>query len=376
MIDGRIDWNLILINTEIPLYLSKADIINISLTSKFIRSKFTSLIFKSLTLNESVLSNQSNYFMDKKIFEFGNFNYLTNIWIIGKNGFNRELAFKEARIDPFIKQLNAQLNSEATHFRSVSFECLDKACYYLLPITLEFLNLRTLSFNMCVVSLAQLNGILSKLSRLEILELKGTSLIISTDSNSAKEIAFPQSLISLTYINSKFSITDLPLEKPLEFLTNNNTVYPHSNHPLLPPRLPKLKKLNYFSTSFNEELIEFLQINNQIESLSIPMNYLSLIKLNQELITNLKKLKLFIESICYNHLTADNSIIPAFPNLGELNLNLMTNTELKFAGLLIKKCPKLSKLNIYSNNLDFKNVRELTKYANNLKYFTVNNIKT
>jgi hypothetical protein len=137
--------------------------------------------------------------------------------------------------------------------------------------------------------------------------------------------------------------------------------------------VPKLKTFNYFSTVFNRELVDFLEINNQIEHLSLPMNYLSLIKFNEELLTNLKRLKLYIESICYKPITLESSNIPGFPNLESLNLNLMTSTELKFAGLLIKKCPKLLKLNVFSN-LEVNYMRELPKSAKNLKYFIANNI--
>ncbi|KXN64663.1 hypothetical protein CONCODRAFT_161434, partial [Conidiobolus coronatus NRRL 28638] len=365
----KIDWTLILINTQIPLYLCKPSLINLSLASKLIRSKLSSLVYKNLTINDIVLSNQPNYFMDKKLLELENFGYLANIWAIGKNGFNRELAFKEVRIDSFINRVKGQLKSWAKYCKLVNFECLGNACYFLLPITLEFLNLRTLSFNMCAISLAQLNNILSKVSKLEVLALRRVDIINSPDSNSTNTIKFPNGLYSLTYINNMLSSSNLPDTKPIQFLKTNDSIDTTPSPHLSPQFLPRLSKLNYYSTTITDEFIEFLSINSQIEDLSLPITFLSSIKTNIKLLLNLKKLKLYAQSFRYEQVTADNLNIPAFPNLKELNLNLRTNTELEFAELLIKKCAKLSKLNILSSNLEYKKLKGLVKFANSLRYF-------
>jgi hypothetical protein len=161
----------------------------------------------------------------------------------------------------------------------------------------------------------------------------------------------------------------LPLENPLQFLTNVGEICTPSTHRLLPLQLPNLLKLYYIDIAIDEEFIEFLQINCQIEDLGLPLNFLSYIKQNQVLLTNLKNLKLYSSNFHAERVIADSLNIPAFPNLEELNLNLKTNTDLEFAKLLIKKCTKLFKLNVSSNNLEHKKLKRLVKFANGVRYF-------
>jgi hypothetical protein len=369
MSDKSVDWSLVLINTPISLYLPKVDIVNLSSTSKLLRSKFTLLIFKSIVFDDKVLFNQNKYFMNKKILEFRAKDSWWDLRFIAKNWFNNELVFKEAHIDSFIKDINRQLKQNAFHCKSLRFECLGKACYFLFPLTLEFSNLRTLSLNTCVISLDQLNGTLESLANLEVLELKCVDIINSLGSNSTNSISLPRNLRSLTYINNKSASSDLPNLKPIKFLTTDNIIDITPSNNLFPQHLPKLAKLNYYSITLTEEFTGLLNFNNQIEDLSLPITLLSSIKNNIRLLKNLKKLKLFAQNFRYEQVTADNLDIPAFPNLEELSLNLRTSTELEFAELLIKKCGKLFRLNVVSNNLEYKKLKELVKFANGLRYF-------
>ncbi|KXN64704.1 hypothetical protein CONCODRAFT_14097, partial [Conidiobolus coronatus NRRL 28638] len=258
MIDNSIDWTLVLITTSVRLYLTKTDLINLSLTSKLLRSKIIPKIFDNLVINDQILLRQSEYFMHNQEPKFGNLSYLTNIWVIGKNGFSADLAFKETQIDPFIKIANFQLKSVGSYFKSLSFECLGNVCYFIQPLACEFQNLRTLSFIMCTISLTELNSIFEKLTKLEAVELSYVHLIKSPDSNSTENILFPQSLSSLTYNYNKSDTTNFPLKKPLEFLTNNYKINNRSAHPLLPVHLPNLHKLHYISNAVHEEFLEFL----------------------------------------------------------------------------------------------------------------------
>jgi hypothetical protein len=364
-----IDWRSILTNTPISEYLSGDDIINLSLASKLIRSKLVSLVFKNLILSNKVLFNESNYFMEEKVLEFGNFEYFTNIWVIGKNFFDKELAIKESRIDPFIENFKAQLRLCANHCKSISFECLGEACYFLFPMILEFQNLRRLSLNLCVISLDKFKSVLKMLDNIEILELKFVNFINSPELNSTNNIALPRNLRSITYINNKSGSSNLPDIKPIQFLTTENLIDTTPAYHLSAQYLPKLSKLNYNSTTLIEEFVELLDINTQIEDLSLPISNLSSIKTNIRLLESLKKLKFYPQSLRNNQVTAYSSDIPNFPNLEELNLNLRASTEFELAEKLIRNCPKLARLNVISDNLEYSKLRELTRFAEKLNYF-------
>jgi hypothetical protein len=307
--------------------------------------------------------------MHNQLPNFGNLSYLANIWIIGKYQFNVDLAYKETQIDPFINTAMVELKQIGKYFKSLSFECLGNVCYFLQPLTYEFPNLRTLSFIMCTISLTQLNSILEKLTKLEALELNYLHLVKSSNSNFTENIAFPQSLRSLTYNHNTSSTTSLPLEKPLQFLSVNYIIHNRSAHPLLPIKLPNLHKLHYANTAVHEEFLEFLIINNHIEDLSIPITFIPTLKSNAELLSNLKILKLLNFKELSIKVTTESRNIPKLNNLMELSLDLRTSDELEFAGMLIKRCPKLHKLNIKSLRFELQKFSELIKYANNLKYF-------
>ncbi|KXN67723.1 hypothetical protein CONCODRAFT_10175 [Conidiobolus coronatus NRRL 28638] len=367
--ENAIDWNLILINVQIHLYLPKSDLANLSLTSKLIGKKLFPMLYKSTKISENILLNQPSYFMNNQILEFRDIDSLSYLRLIGKNWFNKEAAFKEAHIDPFIKELKSQVKLRAIRSESLSFDHLLKACYYLLPITLEFLNLRNLSLNYCIVSLKQLNNVMEKLTKLEVLDLKNIYIIKSSDCSSINNINLPQSLCSLTYSNVNSWLTNIPLKKPHHFLSTTCMVYDNLIRLFSPVHISSLRKFCYISNIGSEEYIAFLRFNNQIEDLSLPITLISAIKTNSELLTNLKKLRLYAQNFNYEQIAPDNLNIPNFPNLEELNLNLRTNTEMKFAELLIKKCPKLRKLNITSIEFEIQKLRELVKFAKNLKYF-------
>jgi hypothetical protein len=246
---------------------------------------------------------------------------------------------------------------------------LGKAYYFLLPITLEFLNLRTLTLNLCVISLSKFNHLLERLTKLEVLYLNNIDITESLDNNSACYIRPPKSISCLTYSNINSWPTKLPLENPLEFLTNVGKICTASTHLLLPVQLPNLLKLSYIDIAIDQELIDFLQINCQIEGLSLPLNFLSYIKQNRALLTNLKKLKLYAPNFHEEQVTVDSLSIPVIPNLEELHLNLRTNTELEFSKLLIKKCAKLFRLNVFSGSLEYSKLKELVRFAKKLYYF-------
>jgi hypothetical protein len=229
--------------------------------------------------------------------------------------------------------------------------------------------LRALTLNRCAISLEQLNNVLQKLIKLEVFELKTVDIIKSSHSNSTSKIIFPQSLRSLIYINNKPGVTNLPVKKPLQFLTINYIAYSRSIHPLLHNYLPNLLKFNYICNEVNEEFINFLSTNNQIQDLSIPIIFLPLIKTNTELLSNLKKLRLYAQNFSFEQIIPDNSNIPKFPNLEELNLNLRTNIEYEFAKLLIKNCFKLIRLNVISIKFEMDKLRDLVKFSKKLKYF-------
>jgi hypothetical protein len=362
------DWELVIINAPIHLYLHKSYLINLSLASKLIHAKLTPILYNTIKINKKFLSSQPNFFMSHII----NFEYddsLSNLWLIAKNWFNMDLSFKIAHIDPFIKEFNDKFKPRAIHCKSLYFEYLGNANYYLFPIACKFQNLRALYICDCVFSLEQFNNALENLVKLEILDLSDINIIKSPDSNSSNEVILPQNLHTLNYLFVRSCSTTLHLKMHFKFLEAEISTDTTPGQSLPPQLLPKLKKLDYVNGTLDNELVIFLDINFQIEDLRLPIIFLSYIISDKKFLSCLKKLKLYATDIVTVDVNEYNAAIPDLSNLERLSLYLNTNSQLNYAKLLIKNCPNLFALKVSTRDLKYYKLRELAKVSKNIMYF-------
>ncbi|KXN67720.1 hypothetical protein CONCODRAFT_167198 [Conidiobolus coronatus NRRL 28638] len=286
----QIDWGSVIIKNYLHQYLSKSDIFTISQISKKVRQDLNSILFNTLTITEDYLYTYQNYFKHETIYTFQNLQYWEKLRLFSKFNFNREIAFKTNQIDGFVDQLNSELKDIALNFRTLNFDSLNKAGYFLIPLTYRFLNLSQLTLISLEVPLFQFSLILSKLQKLEILNLQSISLLKSSeDLEIANILHFPQSLIELTYSLIWIDVTDLPRLSTIEFVTNENLRYTNVDLELTPQYLPNLKKLDYCNMRLSTQLTKFIELNLQLEYLHLPNIFLDIV--NREIIDRMSNLK-------------------------------------------------------------------------------------
>jgi hypothetical protein len=264
-----IDWAKVLIYTPIIKYSSKTETIELSLANRSIRVKLLSVIFKQLEVTEDVLDSHSDYFNRNKYYKFDNFNCREKFKLARKYGLNKELAFKEVYINPFIEVINNTMKSSnaSIYCKSLTFHLLHNSIYFIFPIFNNFLNLNELTLRWCDISYIEFSNLLNKLGSLEVLAMHSINLILSKSENPnlGRNLLFPKSLKELTYHTVSLITTDHPQLKPLNFVRSWKSKLDLPNLGLKPQLLPNLKHLNYFDRNWGTGLTkEFIDLNPKV----------------------------------------------------------------------------------------------------------------
>ncbi|KXN67721.1 hypothetical protein CONCODRAFT_19422 [Conidiobolus coronatus NRRL 28638] len=363
-----IDWEFILINNPIFKYLSKYELLDLSLTSKRLRSKISPRLFNTLRINNKVLYSQPNFFQHKNNFELDRLTYWEKIRLLSTHSFDKNILFKETQIDPFINQSAATLRKVANYCKVLNLYELKNSSYFLIPIATEFLNLTQFYIYNCELPLYRFNVILTKLVKLEILHLDIVQFLKSSeDSDLANDVNFPQSLKALNYERILLVITDSPQLNTIDFTYN---LIPVSNSTLLGlpvKHLPKLELLSYGKRDNSQSLTKFLEINPQLKSLCLTIALLTPASLSTiTSMPNLERLKIETNGTYFEEFN-----IPSSPNLEQLKdlfLYITTESDFNLINQFIKFTPNLTQLTIRTKaNEQFE---IFDKLVDSLKYFT------
>jgi hypothetical protein len=366
-----IDWELALINSPIPEYLNKYDLLSLSATSKRARYEVYPYLFHKMRIISKMLYSKSNFFQNKNSFDFDSFSNSEKEELLIKYNNNKELAFKKTIVDPFVNQTANSLSRFSPSCKFLILDQLLKASYFLKPAIEQFLNLKRLHVYHCDFHLQLFNDMLSKLDKLKVLNLDNINLLKGTeDQGLANIIVFPSSLKSLNYGSVKLVVNDSPQLNTIEFAQNRIPRYDGSSLDLSPQNLPMLKLLTYTFESPSINFANFLKFNNQIVDLTLPITQLTPDTLPiLSRMPNLKRLKADTKNTIYFVPNVD----PYLYHLNQLNdLSLFVSTESDFALIsqFIKLTPNLSRLDIRAiNNTQFE---DFNKLLNNLNYFDDN----
>jgi hypothetical protein len=364
-----IDWELAILNGIIHKYLKKQELLDISLISRRVRLKLYSLLFSKIQINPKVLYSIPSFFRHRDNFDFDRLSYSDRYRENSKCVINNELTFKEAQIDPFITQTISELKEVAKTCKVLNLYLLRKVSYFLIPITSQFLNLSELYVYNCYLPFYKFNDMLEKLSKLEVLQLDHITLLKSTEeSGYHNDLCFPLSLKSLSYGDMKLVINDSPQLHTAEFVYNQISVYDGASLDLMPQNLPLLKSLNYSNFNPSQNLTKFLDLNSNLEDLTLSITQLTsstLCVLTN--ISNLERLKLGTKDLSFEA----PYITPGFNNLlklKDLTLILLNSSDFNIAKQFIQFTPNLTKLTVRA--LNDRQLEELSHLINMLNYFS------
>ncbi|KXN65523.1 hypothetical protein CONCODRAFT_12868 [Conidiobolus coronatus NRRL 28638] len=259
-----IDWTMVLIKTPITRYLGKFDALDLSLTNKRIRLKLYSKIFDDLIIDSKVLNSHSNYFDLKRCYQFRNLTWIKRFKLARKYGSNKDLAFKEVQIDPFIKEITSTLISASIHCKSLIFHNLTRASYFLFPVFDNFINLRKLYLCGCEIPNSNFINLLTKLDNLDILIMQCIYLTLTNyeDRSLARNIKLPISLKKLTYLSVRLEITDWYQMKPREVIRNITLGDDVEDLDIMPQIFPNLKYFEFYDNGQGTGKMEEFKVLN------------------------------------------------------------------------------------------------------------------
>ncbi|KXN65521.1 hypothetical protein CONCODRAFT_12866 [Conidiobolus coronatus NRRL 28638] len=243
------EFIIVIVKAPLTRYLSKLDILHLSLTNKGIRIKLYPLIFNDLIIEIRALRKHPSYFNQKKYHQFNNLTYIEKLRLVRKYGFNKDLAYKELYIDSFIEELNNNLSPASNHCKSLTLYNLDRSCWCQVPCH-NFINL------------------LTKLKSLDILIMECTNLILnkSEDPNLARNLKFPILLKELTYLSVRLGITDCYQLKPKQIIHSIKLDYYIEDLEIAPQALPNLTYFKFYDNGRGaRKLEEFMALNPNVE---------------------------------------------------------------------------------------------------------------
>ncbi|KXN67722.1 hypothetical protein CONCODRAFT_10174 [Conidiobolus coronatus NRRL 28638] len=352
----NIDWEITILNGIVHEYLNKQELSEISLTTRRIRRKLYPLLFTKLRTNPKVLYSMPNFFQHRDNFDFDRLSY------------SERYRANKAQIDPFFTQATTELERVAKTCKVLNLDQLRKVCYFLIPITSQFLNLYEIYIYNCYLPFYKLNDILKNLSKLEVLKLDHIILLKSTEeSELPNDLGFPPSLKSLIYGNVKLVVNDSPQLHTAEFVYNQIPFYSGIRLDLLPQNIPLLNSLTYSNYNPSQNLIKFLGLNSHLEDLTLSITQLTPSTLSAlSSISNLECLKLETNDLSFEV----PYITPGFNNplkLKDLTLILLNSSDFNIAKQFIQLTPNLTKLTIRALNDQL--FEEFNYLINTLNYF-------
>jgi hypothetical protein len=311
---------------------------------------------------------QRSFFQHRNNFDLDRLTYWDKFILLGSYYFDKNAAFKGTQIDPFINQSTDILSKVGQYCKVLIFDQLKKASYFLIPIAVDFLNLTELYIFKCELPLYKFNIILSKLVKLEIIQLDTIYFIKDTEDSELKnDISFPKSLKALSYDHIFLAVTDSPELNTIEFAYNLIATDESLIMELPLKNLPKLKELNYAKTEESLYLAKFLDINPQLKALCLNIALLRpaiLSKLTS--MPNLESLKIETNGTSFEEFEIHS--LSNLQKLQDLELNIITGSDFRLITQFIKFTPNLTRLTIKtSTNAQFES---FDKMVDGLKYFS------
>ncbi|KXN67449.1 hypothetical protein CONCODRAFT_19610 [Conidiobolus coronatus NRRL 28638] len=257
----QLDWDLVFILEEFQEKLRTFDLVKISLLNKVIRKKLKKTVFSSIKFGDVILqrlantnSNEEELFKDTP-----------------DSGYNIEY-LKNSVIDPFVKELDAEVDVFSPYLNSLKFDSLLGTACFLMPLAFHFNQITSLKFYDCTVDLRDFKHLMDRLTNLEVLVLYSSKMLKLLDYGPIEnEIIIPPTLKYLSasrlYIDnaSRYS-------SPHEYFYDNGILDSSEVFFVPPKHYPGLKKLHLdYDGDTTEYILEFLISNPQIACVKLPL---------------------------------------------------------------------------------------------------------
>jgi hypothetical protein len=327
------EYEGILFFNEIQQYLTKLDLIELSTTNKYLRSKLKNQIFKGVHFFYPHLAQLPNYIQSEQLEEDE-----SAVDLISK--------YQNYKINKFVTELEGEINGFSKYFKSFEFFELRRDGYFIIPLALDYCHLTTLTICECMLGLRDFNKILEKLGKLENLELFNLKLFNQLDQRDIiYETVLPPNLKVTSLSNMLIYTTDLT-DSPHKFLFDYTVGFEVERYYLPLQQVPKLEKLVLYDADYDADFIhKFLILNPQLLELKLPFRNFTFESIST-LSENDRLKHMQIEFAYYyggNSLEAD---LPVLHSLSSLYISNVPVTRYNVVSQIVNAFPNIINLNI------------------------------
>jgi hypothetical protein len=349
----KVNWLNIITIKEFQIYLDTALVSEISLASKVVREKLMPLVFKNFKISNLNLNFSSN-------------NIFTNHYrYFQTNEFDCS-EFKDSAnysINAVINDFTIALRSIKKYAKSLHFFDFSRPGVYMFPVINVFNNLTRLQLGYNImIPYSGFFKLGESLRNLTYIKLSADLLKLPNENFLPEDYIFPINLKHLEIIDSNI-ITTSRISDPYSFLFDrgsSNTVIDYFTLPKI--SIPSLTELVFYgSMTLDQGLEDFLEVNPDLESLSIRSANLKSIKT----LSTLKTLKLD-GSIRFN--ISDQ--IPALKSLKSIHIISLAANDLEYIMVLCSSCINLELVDL----ILFFTITDFQQFIDNILAPAVSNL--
>jgi hypothetical protein len=324
------NWLNIVVIKEFQINLDIRSFKEVSLISKLVREKLRPMLFENI----SISAHDFNFVNNNEFKDF--FIHLFKTQINSLISIEAEDLRKRLNIEDGVRNIEHSLNGIKMLSKSIYFEDLRRSGFYLFQLAYRIDNLTILKLRSCVIHLNEISKIGKTIPNLKRIELDNVYFVkLLSDNNNLNLPGFPANLYHLEILFCKV-INNAILSDPPQFLfTREFTQANHFNFFVPKIHMPFLKSLVYYTDEReNTELLKFLEINPNLESINIP--------------------------------SFNSTLINGFSNIKNLEFNYLSNSNIDYSFSTLKSITNL-KINIV--DLDYyEDVKIFCLSCSNLKY--------
>jgi hypothetical protein len=351
-----IEWERAFILFEFQQYLDISNLLEVSLINRYLREKMKKTIFKVIKLNFSNVYNFPEYFTPHR-FE-----------IEGENLTELEKSnFKCSRIDPSVAKLASEIDKYSSYFKSLQFNHLDNAGYFVIPIIERFSHLSSLNIHKCYINLSVFNKLMLKLNKLLHLRLYDLKFMkLPSEGHIERETQFPATLKEL-HLGDLYLSTTNSLNNPYDLLYSYDIQIEEEDYHLPPQRFIEIKKLGLYRYFKDQRYISsLLNLNPQLSTIALPLQFYTIEV--AKLLSNSKNIKNMTIDIVNEEQSYSPQIeLPCLDSLSSLSVPYMFKEEFPKFYQIISSCPNLTKLDIEVNNFRVELINTLSRKLKHLK---------